>query len=81
MSNLKDDLKKKKLILGLERALKGVRKHKVSTVYVSSNSHAKEDISRLGKAMNVEVILVDENSRELGVLCKKPFSVSVISFE
>lgn len=80
-ANLRDDLKKKKPILGLERTLKKVRRQEVSCVYVASNSHAKEQLINLGKTMNIEVVVLEENSRELGVLCKKPFFVSVLSFE
>jgi ribosomal protein L30E len=78
---LKDDLKTKKPILGLDRALKGIRRQKLSKVYVASNSQSKDKIERLGATMKVEIINTEENSRELGVLCKKPFAVSVISFE
>lgn len=81
MSNLRDDLKKKKPVLGLDLTLKKIRRQEVSKVYVASNSHAKKDLLSLGKTMGVEVVIVEENSKELGVLCKKPFSVSVISFE
>ncbi len=80
-NELKDDLKKKKPLLGLELALKKIRNGKVSRVYVSSTSHAKDKLSLLGKSTGIEVIEVQENSKELGILCKKPFNVSVISFE
>lgn len=81
MVDLKDELKKKKPVLGLELAMKKMRKGKVSKVYVSSTSHAKDRLQRLGKSSGVEVVLVNETSKELGIICKKPFSVSVISFE
>ncbi len=81
MSNLRDDLKKKKPILGLGVALKKIRRQEVSKVYVASNSHAKDNLLHLGKIMGTDVIVVEENSKELGTLCKKPFSVSVLSFE
>jgi len=80
-ADIREDLKKKKPILGLEIGLKKIRNKKVSRVYVSSNSHAKDQLERLGKNMGVEIVLLTETSKELGVICKKPFSVSVISFE
>ena len=79
--DLREELKKKKPFLGLEVALKKIRSGKVSRVYVSSNSHSKDKLVRLGKAMGVEVVLLQELSKDLGIICKKPFSVSVISFE
>ncbi len=81
MSNIRDDLKKKKPVLGLEAALKKIRRQEISKIYVASNSHAKGSLLNLGKSMKVEVVILEENSKELGTLCKKPFSVSVISFE
>jgi len=80
-NNLKEDLKKKKPILGLEFTLKKIRNQKVSKVYVASNSNEKEQLSILGKTMGIDVVILDETSKELGVLCKKPFNVSVLSFE
>lgn len=81
VADLIGDLKKKKPVLGLERTIKKIRGKQISRIYVAINSHAKEQMTHLGKVMNVEVIFVQENSKELGVLCKKPFSVSVLSFE
>ncbi len=81
MSNLREDLKKNKPILGLKVALKRLRNNKVSKVYVASNSHAKDQLFNLGKSMGVEVVVVEEPSNALGILCKKSYSVSVISFE
>lgn len=80
-ADLKEDLKKNKPVLGLEVALKKMRAKKLSRVYVASTSHAKHQLSSLGKSMDVEVVLLPETSKELGIICKKPFSVSVISFE
>ena len=80
-ADLRDDLKKKKPILGLNIGLKKIRNGKITRVYVSSNSHAKDKLIILGKSMGVEIVLLNETSKELGVICKKLFSVSVISFE
>lgn len=81
MVDFKDEIKKKKPILGLDRAIKKMRVSKVKRVYVSSSSHAKDKIDRLGKNFGIDVVHLKENSKELGVLCKKPFAVSVVSFE
>jgi len=80
-ADLLDDLKKKKPFLGLDIALKKIRNGKTSKAYVSSNSGAKNQLVRLCKTIGVEVILLQESSKDLGIICKKPFSVSVISFE
>lgn len=81
MNNLKEDLKKKKPIMGIAETLKRIIKGKVSKIYVSSNCPEKERILNLAAMNKVNVVGLEENNKELGNLCKKPFSVSVISFE
>ena len=81
MANLKDDLKSKKTIFGLKRTLKEINRNKIKRVYVAMNSPAKEQLVSLGKTMGIEVVVLNENNKDLGVTCKKPFAVSVIGFE
>ena len=81
MSNIKEEIKNKKLIIGLERTLKKLKKSGLKKVYVTSNSHAKEQLLLIGKTLGAEVVILEETSKELGVLCKKPFSISVLGFE
>ncbi len=80
MSNLAEDLKKKKPILGLEVALKKIKKQQVNKVYVASNCKEKTQVINLCKTMEIEVVEAG-TSKELGALCKKTFSVSVVSFD
>lgn len=81
MTNLRDELKSKKPVIGLERNLKMMRNSSVKRVYVASNFNARENITAIGKSIGIEVSVVSENSKELGVMCKKPFSISVLGFE
>ena len=81
MNNLKEDLKKKNPATGAAEVLKGIIKGKTSKVYVSSNCPEKERILNLVALNKVNVVELKENNKELGNLCKKPFSVSAISFE
>ena len=60
--------------------MKKIRKQQVSKVYVASNCREKTQVINLCKTMGVEIIEAG-TSKELGALCKKPFSVSVISFD
>jgi len=81
LEKLKADLTKKKPIYGVEVALKGIKNETLSKVYISFNCHRKKDLVRLCKVMGVEVIELGKTNAELGILCKKPFSISVISFK
>jgi ribosomal protein L30E len=65
-----------KLVFGLERTLKLLREEKIAKVFFSSNcgEELMVDVKRL--CDNVEVI--SKSSEEIGVICRKPFSISVI---
>lgn len=76
-----DDIKNKKPIFGYDVTVKKIKNEKVSLVYAASNFPKKERLNVLAKTMGVKLIELKENSRELGILCKKPFPISVISFE
>ena len=79
--NLKNDLKDKKPVFGLDVNLKKLRADKLSRVYISSNCSSKDIVKSLASASKIELVELNENSKELGVLCKKPFAVSVVGFE
>jgi len=79
--NIKDELKIKKPIIGNELTLKKLRVNKISKVYIASNHPDKERMIEYGKKFGVEIIELAETNKELGAICKKPFSISTISFE
>ncbi|MBS3167591.1 ribosomal L7Ae/L30e/S12e/Gadd45 family protein [Candidatus Woesearchaeota archaeon] len=81
MANLKNDLETKKAILGFDVTLKKLRNGKLSRVYVANNCPRVDTLINLAKMNNVEVISLSENSKELGVLVKKSFSIGVVGFE
>ncbi|MBI2546080.1 ribosomal L7Ae/L30e/S12e/Gadd45 family protein [Candidatus Woesearchaeota archaeon] len=74
-------LKTKKLVIGTERTLKGLRAGKVARVFYAANCAApvKSDIMHFSKLTAVEPVELEVDNRELGVMCKKPFSISVLS--
>jgi len=77
---LKSDLKDKKPFLGREISLKRIKKGEAKKVYLSSNCFNKEEIIKNCKINNIEYEELKETSKEVGILCKKPFNVSVVSF-
>lgn len=79
--NIKDELKTKKPIIGNELTLKKLKANKISKVYIASNHPDKIRMMEYGKKFGVEVIELAETNKELGAICKKPFSISTISFE
>ncbi len=79
--DLKEDLKKKKAIFGSDVNTKQLLNGKLSKLYLASNCKDKDTFLSLAQKANVEVTILAENNKELGTLCKKPFSLSVIGFE
>ncbi len=80
VETLKQDLKKSKPFYGVEVTLKKLRAEKVSKIYLSNNCTASETIKRYATQNNVEVVELDVNNVEVGVVCKRPHSISVLCF-
>ena len=84
MKDLKEAVKEGKgLILGTQRTLKKLKMGEVKKVYVSSNcpEDVLEDIEHYTKIHKIPLIKLKENNEELGIICKKPFYISVLSLE
>jgi len=82
MKLLKEAVKEKKVIIGADRTLKNLKLGKLKRIYLASNvkQDIKEDIEHYTKLFNVKLVQLKENNEELGLICKKQFSVSVLSF-
>ena len=80
MEKLQNDLleNSKKLVLGTEKNLKLLKNERLKRIYLASNckEETRKDVSHYGKG--VEVIELNTTNNETGVICKKPFSISVI---
>lgn len=79
VEELRKLLDENKLFVGTDRTLKALREGKLEKVFVSSNAPAdvRLEIAQLAKVGGVDVVELDENNDELGVLCRKPFAISV----
>ena len=77
---LQDILAQKLLVLGTEHTLKDIKKNKLGKIYITSNApeQVKQDIKRYAMLASVEVQDITQTNEELGVMCKKPFSISVV---
>ncbi len=81
MQTLKEAIESKKIIIGKERTLKLLRKGSLQQVYIASNcpKNVKEDVSHYSKLFDIPISQLKENNEELGILCKKPFAISIIA--
>ena len=78
---LKKHVGSKNLVLGMDRAMKNMKKGNLKEVFLASNisKEMKEDIETVAKKVGVKVSHLEINNEEMGVVVKKPFSVSVAS--
>ena len=83
MTTLDQALKSKKTIFGAERTMKLLKKDKLKAVFLASNTKEdlKEDFGHYAKIGNVELVELDMKNKEVGIYCRKPFSVSVVGLE
>lgn len=68
-----------KLILGTKETLTNLKLGKVESIYLSSNCPATTKTQIESVANDIEIVNMDLTNEELGSLCKKPYTVSVIS--
>ena len=78
--NIRKLVEEKKVIVGLDRTMKMLKQGKLATIYMASNTEdsVKEDLGYYTKLNSTELILLNESNEELGVVCKKPFLISVL---
>ncbi|MBS3166952.1 ribosomal L7Ae/L30e/S12e/Gadd45 family protein [Candidatus Woesearchaeota archaeon] len=82
MTDLKEIMKKEKVIIGTERTIKAMKNNKVKNVLISNNCNelTKKEIIHLAKISDIKVEILSVPNQEVGLLCKKPFAISVLSY-
>jgi large subunit ribosomal protein L30e len=80
-TEIKNLIKSRSIIIGTERTIKGLKLGKIDKVLLSSNCSGRviDNITHYAALSKVETIKVGYPNEELGVICKKPFSISVLS--
>ena len=80
VTEIKENLKNKRIILGTDLTIKQLKRGNLVKVFVSSNcpSRIKEDVTHYSKLGSSAVESLDIPNVELGTICKKPYSVSVV---
>ncbi len=71
------------LVLGRETTLKQLRRGLLSDVVISANTpeEVRADIEHYARLEGAAVHTVASSNEELGVLCRKPFAVSVLGMK
>jgi len=74
-------IESKKAVVGTQETIKNLKLGKVAKVYLTANcpDKLKEDVNYYSKLSKAEVVQLNYPNDELGVVCKKPFSISMLS--
>lgn len=85
MSDVEDEIvsavEEDEAFIGTEETIKNLKKGDVKKVFMSLNvpKDIEEDIEYYSEDQDVEIIDLDLSNKELGTICRKPFSISVLS--
>ncbi|MBI2670884.1 ribosomal L7Ae/L30e/S12e/Gadd45 family protein [Candidatus Woesearchaeota archaeon] len=82
LEELRKALKEGKLIYGTDRTMKLLKSGKLSAIFISSNcpKNLKDEFKKIAKIGDIKVNELKETNEELGTICKKTFSISVVSY-
>jgi large subunit ribosomal protein L30e len=78
--SLKAKITDKKVIIGNDRVIKGIKSGNVKKVFLAKNcpSDVKEDLAHYADLSSIPLIELEQDNEEIGIMCKKNFLVSVI---
>ncbi len=70
-----------KVALGVNKVLDTIKENNAKLIIMASKNRKDilDDVQHLSKVSNIKTIMFDGNSMELGAVCGKPYSVSVLS--
>jgi len=78
MIDVRKLLQEKKVFIGADVCLKKLRLGEAKKVYIASNCPTKDELTSLATLSGAVVEDLGVSNKELGALCRKPFSVSAI---
>jgi ribosomal protein L30E len=76
MQKIESALKEGKLVIGFKSVLRAARSGELGSIITSKNYGPLKD--KLESLSNMKVEISDLSSKELGILCKKAFSIAVL---
>ena len=77
---LKKALKESSLSYGEKDVLSRLKNGTVKKIFIAKGCRNADSIKRYASLATIEVVELEENSIELGVACKKPFSIGVLCY-
>ncbi len=80
---IRKSITSEKLLIGRDEVLKNIRKGLIAKVYIAANcpKDLLDDLTAYSKISGFEVLATKVPNDELGAVCKKPFSISVLALK
>lgn len=80
LTELRKNVSGGKLVIGTAEVMKLLKQDKLARVFVAANSlqSVKDSLNQYGQKDGCEVVQLEIPNDELGVMCKKPFSIAVV---
>ena len=81
--DIKEALKLKKVVIGGNSVLRGVKTGSVKSIIRASNfpDSVMMDLNHYKSVGNISIEIFNGNSKQLGEVCGKPFNVSIIGLK
>jgi len=80
---IRKGIKENKIIFGYKKVIKALKQSNLKLVILASNvpENIRKDIEYNSKLSGVKLKVSKKTNKDLGVLCGKPFSVSVLGIK
>lgn len=82
MNDIIDIIKEKTLTIGTDKTIKNMKNGRTKGVFLAKDCKKEtvDEITHLAKISSIEIVKLEQTNKEIGILCKKPFSISVLSY-
>ena len=83
IDELRNAIKEKNIVIGSKQTIKNLKLKSVKSVVVASNcpDSIRKDIEYYSKLTGIKFENFDGTAKQLGILCGKPFSISVLAIK
>ena len=81
INQMKEAIEKKKIVIGSSRTIKHLKMKKLKLVVLSTNcpDNVKKDIEHYAGLAGISIETFDGTSKQLGIICGKPFPIVALS--
>lgn len=80
LTEIRKNTESKKLVYGTEQTVKKLKLGKLEKIFLSKNcpQEVSDEIMHYSKISGTMIVNLGIDNTELGIVCKKPFSISVL---